>query len=71
MSIYLIDDGTFDTVLRCSECGEEMRYNYDGGMSAGDDDDQSTREQDALADYDAWVDGIIEDATNEHQCEGI
>ncbi len=29
MAIELTDDGTLDTVLRCSECGEEMRYNYD------------------------------------------
>ncbi len=31
MSIELTDDGTMDTVLRCSDCGEEMRYNYDNG----------------------------------------
>jgi hypothetical protein len=29
MAIELTDDGTMDTVLRCSDCGEEMRYNYD------------------------------------------
>lgn len=42
MTIQLIDDGTMDTVLRCSDCGEEMRY------SAPDvaDDDQNTVEQD-------------------------
>lgn len=31
MSIELTDDGTMDTVLRCTDCGEEMRYNYDNG----------------------------------------
>lgn len=30
MAIELTDDGTLDTVLRCSDCGEEMRYTYDG-----------------------------------------
>ena len=30
MAIHLTDDGTLDTVLRCSECGEEMRYNSYG-----------------------------------------
>ena len=28
MAIELSDDGTMDTVLRCNECGEEMRYNW-------------------------------------------
>ena len=52
--IYLTDDGTLDTVLRCSECGEEFRYNY-----ASDESGQ---------DYDAFVDWAIEDATKEHEC---
>jgi len=30
MAIQLTDDGTMDTVLKCSKCGEEMRYNFDG-----------------------------------------
>lgn len=28
MTIKLIDDGTLDTVFRCSECGQEIRTNY-------------------------------------------
>jgi hypothetical protein len=28
--ITLTDDGTMDTVLRCSECGEEFRFMFDG-----------------------------------------
>lgn len=37
----LTDDGTMDTVVACSECGVELRYNYDpdaaypAGSSAG------------------------------------
>ena len=25
------DDGTLDTVIVCDDCGQEMRYNFDGG----------------------------------------
>lgn len=28
MAFELIDDGTLNTVVRCSECGKEYRYNY-------------------------------------------
>lgn len=28
MAIELADDGTLDTVLRCSDCGEDMRYSF-------------------------------------------
>ena len=54
MAIELTDDGTLDTVLRCSECGEDMRYTY---MPDSDDDS-----------YDAFVDWAIEDAESEHEC---
>ena len=37
MAIELTDDGTLDTVLRCSDCGEEMRYNYDAGFEQPED----------------------------------
>jgi hypothetical protein len=69
--IELTDDGTMDTVLRCSKCQQEFRFNYDGGMDAGTDDDQPEREQDALAAYDAWVDSIIEDTESEHECREV
>ena len=26
MTCYLIDDGTLDTVFRCEDCGQEVRY---------------------------------------------
>lgn len=29
MPMVLADDGTFDTVIRCTECHVEQRYNYD------------------------------------------
>ena len=58
--IELTDDGTLDTVLRCSICGEEMRYNYDGG-----DIDEET----SAPSYDSFVDWAIEDAEADHECE--
>lgn len=54
--IELTDDGTLDTVLRCSDCGEEMRYTYDHGL-----DSEET--------YDEFIDWAIEDATYDHECE--
>lgn len=61
MAIELSDDGTMDTVLRCSECGEVMRYNYDGA-----DDEQNGRDG---YDYARFVEWAIEDATDAHECD--
>lgn len=61
MAIILTDDGTMDTVLCCTECGEEMRYNYQSGC---DDDPELTDEQA----YDAFIESCIDDATAEHEC---
>jgi transcription elongation factor Elf1 len=68
MSIDLTDDGTLDTVLRCSECGEEFRFNYDGGMEPSTDEDQPDREQDALDAYDDFVDECIAEVETDHVC---
>ena len=57
--IELIDDGTLDTVLRCSECGEELRYNYDGGDISPDESAPS---------YDSFIEWAIQDATDTHEC---
>ena len=57
MAIELIDDGTLDTVLRCSVCGKEMRYTY---MPDDEHDGSNT--------YDEFVDWAIEDAKSEHEC---
>lgn len=64
MAIELTDDGTFDTVLRCSECGREMRYNYDPSGPGAEDSELS--DEDA---YKAFIAGCIEDAKAEHVCE--
>ena len=82
MTIQLTDDGTMDTVLRCADCGAEMRYNYDPSSSADDldqrvddyMDDHSVARGAAIdaigtADYDAFVEWAIDDATADHVCE--
>lgn len=66
-TFQLGDDGTLDTVVMCSECGAETRYNYDRGMEDGTDEDQPQREQDALDRYDEWVDEICIDAAEAHE----
>ena len=54
--IVLSDDGTMDTVLCCTECGEEMRYNFDP-------------QPDSEETYDDFVEWAIEDAESDHECE--
>lgn len=61
MPIELTDDGTMDTVLRCSECGKEMRYNYDGEPAGGESEDSGDG-------YAAFIEWAIEDATADHEC---
>lgn len=56
MAIELTDDGTLDTVLRCSECGEEFRGNFDPGI---DEDGYS---------YDDYVSEFIADVEMDHVC---
>lgn len=51
--IYLVDDGTLDTVFRCQTCGEEMRY---------------TRDCDDDRDYDEFVLDTLHELQDEHEC---
>ncbi len=60
MAIELTDDGTLDTVLRCSHCGEEFRFNYDAGTD-------NTEEGEGA--YDAFVDWCIESTEDDHECD--
>ena len=62
--IVLSDDGTMDTVLVCTECREEFRYNYDPEPS--EPGDERSDEQA----YDDFIDWAIEDAESEHECGG-
>lgn len=62
MAIVLIDDGTLDTVLRCTECDEEFRYNFDPILEMEEEDNPDDA-------YDAFIDWAIKDATDEHECD--
>lgn len=77
----LTDDGTMDTVIRCSDCGAEQRYNYDASMrddvscdahdtyDADCSDCQTAEDVSAEQDYTDFVDGCIEDMESEHTCD--
>jgi hypothetical protein len=57
MAIQLGDDGTLDTVVFCTECGEEFRGTWDDG------DDSF------LAEFGLdRVEWLIADVTAEHEC---
>jgi hypothetical protein len=62
MAIELTDDGALGTVLRCSNCGEEMCYYFDPdapGVAAEGQEEES---------YNAFVESCIEYATADHEC---
>lgn len=50
----LRSDGTMDTVIACSECGEEQRYTF-----AGDGEET----------YDEFVEWALMDFDEEHVCQ--
>lgn len=53
--LYLADDGTLDTVFRCSNCGGEERYAFAGG------DGEET--------YSEFVEWAALDAAEQHECQ--
>ena len=63
MAFYLTDDGTMDTVVRCENCGQELRYNYASGPFA--DEDYYTDDETA---YDEFIAYALYDAELEHSC---
>jgi hypothetical protein len=69
MAIELTDDGTLDTVLRCTDCGQEMRYNFDGSdwadVGTGDMPCPAVGSEELYA---RFVAECIEDATADHEC---
>ena len=68
MAIELSDDGTMDTVLVCSECGEQFRYNFDGTGLEGGCEHGCAPEADCGHEYERFVEWAIEDATGDHEC---
>lgn len=57
--IVLVDDGTLDTVVRCADCGAELRYNYS--------ESDSGIEHQHLS-YADFVKECIEDMERDHDC---
>lgn len=68
MAIELTDDGTMDTVLRCSECGEEFRGNYDPFGFSPDDDEMADSDE-ADNGYDEWIAEFIAETEADHVCQ--
>lgn len=64
MAIKLMDDGTMDTTVCCSDCGEEGRYNYDPAFLTDGDDTEREMEDD----YDNFVEWALEDFGSSHEC---
>ena len=54
--MLLADDGTMDTVIRCSDCDAEYRYNY---LSVEDTEES----------YENFVERCLDDASNVHTSE--
>jgi hypothetical protein len=69
MSFHLSDDGTLDTVVTCDRCGQDERYTYAGQDGSEPCEHGATDGCDAC--YDEWVEGVLEDAAETHDCLGI
>lgn len=73
MRIQLIDDGTLDTVFQCVDCGEEIRYTWDGAHNC--EPLCNGRFQCAnlgtglYGCYEAFVDWALDDADQAHACQ--
>lgn len=67
MAFTLTDDGTLDTVVKCDQCGEELRYTY----TPDEPTERLSRDRDLTddgKDYDAFVSWAIDDAEQTHEC---
>jgi hypothetical protein len=60
MKIVLVDDGTLDTVLKCTKCGEVFRFNFQAWGADGPENTPPT--------YDDFVQQCIADTFIEHEC---
>jgi hypothetical protein len=75
MAIELSDDGTLDTVLRCSDCGKEFRFTRDDGPGSDEHADEiraqnpnlTAEECDVLM-YEKYVLDCIQEVSDEHEC---
>lgn len=57
MKMFLIDDGTLDTVFQCEKCGKWERYSHDGDIGI---------ERDSIGQVTPEEMARVE---NEHTCE--
>ena len=64
MTMQLTDDGTMDTVIRCSDCGEEFRFSY----AEATETTTLEGEVEPTEPYDAFVEWAIEEAAEDHEC---
>lgn len=60
--IILLDDGTLDTVFRCSDCGKVFRFSY---QSECDDFGTDGNEDD----YEIYRNHIWQQVKDGHQCD--
>jgi hypothetical protein len=60
MNIVLADDGTMDTVIRCTDCGTHERFTF----AATDEESYESGEEG----YDKFVDDCIEQMKDDHEC---
>lgn len=68
-TFQLADDGTMDTVLTCSECGREMRYNYAAmGLDEINAETELT-DADNESHYNEFVEASRQDAAEAHEAE--
>lgn len=65
------DDGTMDTVVVCADCGEELRYNFDGHEEGCDGDKGGGCEEYGQGCYSRFCDWALKDAAEEHECEEV
>ena len=66
--IHLCDDGTLDTVLCCSKCGEEFRFNYDASSDPCGSKLRHETVEGSQACYDDFVSDCITEVESEHVC---
>lgn len=64
--IFLVDDGTLDTVFRCAACGEEMRYNFDPMNDHAEDCEVTDGSCNC---YDNFTYNMLRETADEHVCE--
>ena len=65
MAFRLGDDGTMDTVIVCTDCGAEIRFNADETIH----NDDCVNMAGTCGCYDAFIEQCIEDCENDHECE--